>query len=138
MICRCFLPHFFLTLPIAPTPRLLFVGLPVCYETQSVFQGENVVKKALKHTRSIVMPVFIFMCFFLPIQAVLAGKPVVGVAAIRTAAQNISCQGWNAVRGQSCNRNLAEGFRIMLETAIVKTNKMLVMERSQMEQVMSE
>ena len=95
-------------------------------------------KKALKHTRSIVMPVFIFMCFFLPIQAVLAGKPVVGVAAIQTAAQNISCQGWNAVRGQSCNRNLAEGFRIMLETAIVKTNKMLVMERSQMEQVMSE
>ena len=95
-------------------------------------------KKALKYTRSIFIPVFIFICFLLPVQAVLAGKPVVGLAAIQTAAQNISCRGWDAVRGRNCNGNLAEGFRIMLETAIVKTNKMLVMERSQMEKVMSE
>ena len=93
-------------------------------------------KKVQERTQSIFMPIFIF--FLLPAQAGLAGKPVVGVAAIETAAQNISCQGWDAASGQNCTRNLAEGFRIMLETAIVKTNKMRVMERSQMEGVMSE
>ena len=67
-----------------------------------------------------------------------AGKPVVGIAAIQTAAQNISCKGWDAHGGRDCNQNLTEGFRVMLETAIVKSNKMDVMERRQLTGVLEE
>ena len=61
-----------------------------------------------------------------------------GIAAIQTAAQNISCKGWDAHGGRDCNRNLTEGFRVMLETAIVKSNKMDVMERRQLAGVLEE
>lgn len=60
-----------------------------------------------------------------------AKKPVVGIAEMQTVAQNISCRGWSAAAGRDCNHHLTEGFRIMLETAIVKSNKMDVMERKQ-------
>ena len=67
-----------------------------------------------------------------------AGKPVVGVADIKVVAQNVSCRGWQAAGGRDCNRYLAEGFRVMLETAIVRSNKMDVMERGRMDVVMGE
>jgi len=63
-------------------------------------------------------------------------KPVVGVAGIDVAAQNISCEGWSNTR--NCNRDLSEGFRVMLETAINKTRKMDVMERAQLDAVFAE
>ena len=65
-------------------------------------------------------------------------KPVVGIARIQTAAQNISCKGWTARAHQDCNAYLTEGFRVMLETAIVKSNKMDVMERVQLTGVLQE
>lgn len=60
--------------------------------------------------------------------------PVAGVVKFTTSAQNISCEGWN----QDCNENLAEGFRTMVETAIVKTKRMTVMERTRMETLLQE
>lgn len=65
-------------------------------------------------------------------------KPVVGIADIKTAAQNISCRGWRSSQGRDCNYYLAEGFRVMLETAIVKSNKMDVMERNEIGAVLQE
>lgn len=65
-------------------------------------------------------------------------KAVVGIAQIQTAAQNISCQGWDAAAGFNCNADLSEGFRVMLETAIVKTGKMDVLERDQWDALMRE
>ena len=67
-----------------------------------------------------------------------AGKPVVGISGIQTAAQNISCKGWEAATGHNCNSYLSEGFRVMLETAIVKSGKMDVMERAQVDVVLGE
>lgn len=67
-----------------------------------------------------------------------AKKPVVGIAEMQTVAQNISCRGWSAAAGRDCNHHLTEGFRIMLETAIVKSNKMDVMERKQVGIVVQE
>ena len=67
-----------------------------------------------------------------------AQKPVVGITGIDTSAQNISCQGWTAISGRDCNQYLSDGFRVMLETAIVKSNKMDVMERSRMDGVLGE
>lgn len=64
-------------------------------------------------------------------------KPVVAINSIDTAAQNISCKGWDRAN-YDCNRDLSEGFRIMLETAITKTGKMDVMERTQLENVLQE
>ena len=61
-----------------------------------------------------------------------------GIVAIQTAAHNISCKGWDAHGGRDCNQNLTEGFRVMLETAIVKSNKMDVMERRQLGEVLAE
>ena len=40
--------------------------------------------------------------------------------------------------GLDCNHHLTEGFRVMLETAIVKSNKMDVMERKQVGVVIQE
>ena len=65
-------------------------------------------------------------------------KAVVGVVGLETAAQNISCDGWDAFTGRECNRDLASGFRAMLETAIFKTGKMDVMERTQIDSVINE
>ena len=67
-----------------------------------------------------------------------AQKPVIGIASIETAAQNISCQGWQTRRGGDCNQSLSEGFRVMLETAIVKSRKMDVMERTRLSAVLQE
>ncbi len=50
---------------------------------------------------------------------------VVGVAAIEVATANVNCRG-------GCGR-LAEGFRTMLETAIVKSRKMRVYERARLD-----
>lgn len=65
------------------------------------------------------------------------GKPVVAISQINTAAQNISCQGWDRST-HDCNQNLSEGFRTMLETAITKTGKMDVMERGRLNVVLQE
>ena len=67
-----------------------------------------------------------------------ASKPVVGVSGIDTAAQNISCEGWDRAVGADCNEYLSAGFQAMLETAIVKSGKMDVMERGRMDAVLSE
>ena len=61
-------------------------------------------------------------------------KPVVGVAAIGVSAQNISCDEWQP----NCTQALAEGFRVMLETAITRTGRMDVMERTRLDAVLSE
>ena len=60
-------------------------------------------------------------------------KAVVGVTEVQTAAQNISCAGWEAVYGADCNAYLSSGFRTMLETAIFKTGKMSVLERARLD-----
>jgi len=60
-------------------------------------------------------------------------KPVVGIASIEVSAQNISCEAY-----QKSHCNQAEGFRVMLETAVVKTGKMDVMERAQLDALLSE
>ena len=61
-------------------------------------------------------------------------KPVVAVRGIQLSAQNVSCKGWRA----NCMQSLGEGFRAMLETAIIKTRKMNVMEREQWGSVVQE
>ena len=63
-----------------------------------------------------------------------ASKPVVAVRGIQLSAQNVSCKGWR----HDCMRSLGEGFRAMLETAIIKTRKMNVMEREQVGSVLNE
>ncbi len=65
------------------------------------------------------------------------GKPVVAIGQLEVTAQNISCEGWDR-SFHDCNRDLSEGFRAMLETAIIKTGKMDVMERQQMDAIMIE
>ena len=65
------------------------------------------------------------------------GKPVVAIGQVQTAAQNISCEGWDR-SVHDCNADLSEGFRIMLETAITKTGKMGVMERRQVDAILGE
>ena len=63
---------------------------------------------------------------------------VVGVTQINAAAQNISCEGWDTAYGHDCNKNLSTGFMAMLETAIVKSGKMDVMERGRMNDLLGE
>ena len=65
-------------------------------------------------------------------------KAVVGVVGFETAAQNISCEGWDRALGVDCNRNLSDGFKVMLETAIVRSGKMDVMERGRLDAVFGE
>ena len=60
-------------------------------------------------------------------------QPVVGIASIQLAAQNIACR-----RGTRCNQDLREGFRVMLETAVVKSRKMRVFERGRLDAVLAE
>ena len=60
-------------------------------------------------------------------------KAVVCVTEVQTAAQNISCAGWEAVYGADCNAYQSSGFRTMLETAIFKTGKMGVLERARLD-----
>ncbi len=69
--------------------------------------------------------------------ATAANKPVVAIGGIDVSAQNISCEGWDRST-YDCNQNLAEGFRRMLETAIIKAGKMDVMERGQLTQILEE
>ena len=79
-------------------------------------------------------------CFLLligPITFGASGKPVVAIGGIETAAQNISCKGWDRST-YNCNQDLAEGFRRMLETSITKTGKMDVYERGDLSQVLEE
>ena len=64
-------------------------------------------------------------------------KPIVAVGKLETAAQSISCVGWEGV-GANCNRDLTEGFRVMLEAAVVQTGKMDVMEREQWDNILAE
>ena len=64
-------------------------------------------------------------------------KPVVAIGQLEVAAQNISCEGWDRSI-YDCNQDLANGFRAMLETAIIKTGKMDVMERQQIDAVIVE
>ncbi len=59
-----------------------------------------------------------------------SGRPVVGVAAIEVATANVDCR-------RGCGR-LAEGFRTMLETAIVKSRKMHVYERARLDAILTE
>jgi len=66
-----------------------------------------------------------------------AAKPLVAIGGIDTAAQNISCKGWDR-SVHNCNRDLSEGFRVMLETSITKTGKMDVMERGRLDRVLQE
>jgi len=80
----------------------------------------------------------LLLLFTLPAPSSAQGKPVVGVVDIQTVAQNISCDSWDSYRGHDCNADLAEGFRIMLETAIVRSNKMDVMERGQLKAILEE
>ncbi len=68
----------------------------------------------------------------------VAQKVVVGVTQIDTAAQNISCEGWDNAVGHNCNQNLSKGFMVMLETAIVKSGKMDVMERGRLSDILGE
>ena len=65
-------------------------------------------------------------------------KPVVGIAPIHAEAQNISCEGWEIASGFDCTQSLTKGFRTMLETAIVKSRKMDVMERVRMDTILEE
>lgn len=65
-------------------------------------------------------------------------KAVVAIDEIQTAAQNISCQGWDKHAGFDCNADLSEGFRVMVETAIVKSGKITVLEREQWDAIIRE
>ena len=69
--------------------------------------------------------------------ATAANKPVVAIGGIDVSAQNISCEGWDRSH-YDCNQDLAEGFRRMLETSIIKAGKMDVMERGQLTQILEE
>lgn len=64
-----------------------------------------------------------------------AELPIAGVVEFDVSAQNISCDGWLHAE---CNQELAKGFRAMVETAIVKTKRMTVMERTRMDAIMKE
>ncbi|MYF61556.1 MAG: hypothetical protein F4029_06270 [Gammaproteobacteria bacterium] len=59
------------------------------------------------------------------------------IGGIDVSAQNISCEGWDRST-YDCNQDLAEGFRRMLETSIIKAGKMDVMERGQLTQILEE
>ena len=58
------------------------------------------------------------------------GRPVVAITKIKVATANVNCR-------RGCER-LAEGFRTMLETAIVKSRKMSVKERADLDPVLAE
>ena len=58
------------------------------------------------------------------------GRPVVAVAAMQVATANVRCR-------SSCRR-FSEGFRAMLETAIVKSRKMRVFERGRLDAILAE
>ena len=74
------------------------------------------------------------LLFFSGLSLAASKKPVVAVRGIQVSAQNVSCKGWRA----DCMRSLGDGFRAMLETAIIKTRKMNVMEREQVGSVLNE
>ena len=79
-----------------------------------------------------------FLCLFAgPFVFAASGKPVVAIGGIETAAQNISCKGWDRST-YDCNQDLSDGFRRMLETSITKSGKMDVYERGDLSQVLAE
>lgn len=78
-------------------------------------------------------PGWLWVACLLLLPVSLAQKATVGVKQIDAAAQNISCSGWDAYTGNDCNADLAEGFRVMLETAIFKTGKMDLFERTRLD-----
>ena len=86
----------------------------------------------------LVRTALMLFAFGLTASGLHAQKAVVGVAGVQTAAQNISCDGWDRATGADCNKDLASGFQVMLETAIVKSGKMDVMERGQLDAVVNE
>ena len=55
------------------------------------------------------------------------GPPVIAVGPLETSARNISCEGWDRSI-HDCNRDLTEGFRTMLRSAIARTGKVAAME----------
>ena len=69
--------------------------------------------------------------------AARGGRPIVAIGPVGVAAKNISCEGWERRYGD-CNAELAAGFRAMLETAIVRTGKMDVMERMEWDAIVAE
>ena len=79
----------------------------------------------------------IFVSLTLSAAALAATKPVVAIGGIDVSAQNISCEGWDRST-YDCNQDLAEGFRRMLETSIIKAGKMDVMGRGQLTQILEE
>lgn len=90
-----------------------------------------------RYGKLVFLMLLTFLCGHVLAQA--TNLPVAGVVEFDISAQNISCEGWRT----DCNQELADGFRAMVETAIVKTKRMNVMERTRMdaflqEQVISE
>ena len=83
-----------------------------------------------------ILPILAAVIFSIGTSQAEKGKAVVGIAGIQTSSQNISCKGF--AQFSDCNKDLANGFRVMLETAIVKTGKMDVMERTQLDKVLGE
>ena len=88
---------------------------------------------------------FIAIIFLLAMHpAAFAARPFVGIAGIEYAATGTACSRKNSYSygGYStqneCFENLINGFSKMLETAIVKTNKMAVYEREQINPVLTE
>ena len=78
------------------------------------------------------------LIFWMTTGLAAAQKVVVGVTQIDAVAQNISCEGWDNAVGHDCNKNLSAGFMVMLETAIVKSGKMDVMERGRLSDILGE
>lgn len=70
----------------------------------------------------------------------LAERPYVAIAGIEIAAPDVQCEYWygSPSNRNSCFDDIIKGFSKMLETAIVKTNKMAVYEREQLDPVLSE
>ena len=79
------------------------------------------------------IPLYLAIAIFLASPVAAKNQPVVGIASIQLAAQNIACPA-----GYRCNRDMTEGFRVMLETAVVKSRKMRVFERGRLDAVLAE
>ena len=82
--------------------------------------------------QSIVRTSVLLIFAFMPVLANAQSKPIVAIGGMDTSAQNVSCEGWDRAV-HDCNQDLSEGFRVMLETSIIKTGKMNVMERGRVD-----
>lgn len=65
------------------------------------------------------------------------GPPVIAVGPLETSARNISCEGWDRSI-HDCNRDLTEGFRAMLRSAIARTGKVAAMEPARWDGLVAE